>query len=150
MATLTITQDEDFSLQSLLDIDVIRFTVNAAAIFGSNQFGASGISNSVLISDPSVFNSENRIIINIEGSSIFTAIGWRFENWNGFYSNFAGEVRDLIFINGSAENNRIVGSNVSDVISGGDGNDVLDGGLEADRLLGGNGDDILRSLSGNT
>ncbi|MBY0332294.1 MAG: hypothetical protein K2X49_16675, partial [Acetobacteraceae bacterium] len=51
-------------------------------------------------------------------------------------------------INGSAQDNRIVGNTGADSLNGANGNDVLDGGLGNDRLDGGAGNDTARGGAG--
>jgi Ca2+-binding RTX toxin-like protein len=115
----------DFRLATLMSIEKLQFNGGGAgvAVFGSNQFGGTGISNNVtIIGDDGV--DQFRVRLSSAGS--FSAADWTFVNWdNGteILSLFGTSGADTI--TGSSQDDRFVGS----------------GGL--DHLIGGNGDDLF-------
>lgn len=82
MATLTVTQDTDYSSGILFNIDSITFNVaaaepNATATFSAGSFG-SGVLNNVLITGDA---KQNIIIVDMPTTGSFSAAGWQFSNW---------------------------------------------------------------------
>jgi Ca2+-binding RTX toxin-like protein len=124
MATLTVTTITDFRGGAAeTDIDEIEFTTAAVATFGSDQFGAGLISDSVLITGN---DTTSDIVVILPTADVFSAAGWTFATW------LAG--RDITLI-GSSGSDTITGSAREDRISGHEGADILDGGASNDVFL---------------
>ena len=85
MAQLTVTQTQNYTGQTLLDIDEILFSTSgtATATFASNQFGPGLISSKVAITGDGFTNT---VRVNLSAAGIFSAAGWSFSNWSATLS----------------------------------------------------------------
>jgi Ca2+-binding RTX toxin-like protein len=121
MATLTVSTSTDFRGGAAeTSIDEIEFTASAGAIFGSDQFGAGLISNSVLITGN---NTPNSLSVFLSVAGAFSAAGWTFATWSS---------DSIVSIEGTSGVDTITGSAQVDFIVGGAGADILDGGAGND------------------
>ncbi len=131
MPTLTIASGKDYriapdsALVNGQNITNITFTNTVAsnALFLSTQFGNGSISNNVLITGAL---AQSNIIVNMPGAGSFSAAAWSFSNW--LSSN------GVTFV-GSADDDSITGSSVSDLFRNSSGVDTLRGGDGDDRFL---------------
>jgi hypothetical protein len=110
MATLTVTQTEDYrdgNPAVPANTDSILFNTSAIslAIFGSNQFGGSSISNNIVITGDGF---QNRLQVFLSAAGSFSAAGWTFSSWTST-NNFATPL-DSIFLNGTSGADTITGS----------------------------------------
>lgn len=124
MATLTVSATQDFSGDSLSNIDIIDFTnpvaTTATATFANTQF------NNVAILDNVAFDgafATTNVVVN--GGSV-NAFFWTFSTWTA---------TDSITLNGSGGADTILGTLQSDTITGGLGADNLDGGNSNDTFV---------------
>jgi len=154
MATITVTQDHNFTNETPLLIDQITFNtanLSAAATFTSAQFFAGGIANNVLITGDS---KQDVIFVNMSSPGAFSAAGWQFSNWSGSdYVGIQGTSGADIITPPSASGGRAV-------IGGGAGADILyansagttfqynPGDIQAgEQVIGGAGTDSLFPVS---
>ena len=110
----------EFGSSSITSIEAITFTNSptfAEAHFNANQFGGTGISNSVTITGSA---SVNRVEVQMTAAGTFSAAAW-------VLSNF-GLDGDAINLIGSAGADTITGSSLANQITGGNGADHLIGG----------------------
>jgi Ca2+-binding RTX toxin-like protein len=126
MATLTITGvgSHDYSTDVLSNIDVIKFhTIKSLTIkFHTASFSAAQFDNVQISTAVNITYDNNPDRLVVFGATNFSASAWTFTNFDTFDS--FGWVQ----IGGTAGNDTITGSSVTDVIRGLGGDDVLDGG----------------------
>jgi Ca2+-binding RTX toxin-like protein len=150
MATLTVTQNQDFrggaTETNVTDI-VFQTSGTSVATFEPAQFGTGLISDTVTITGDS-FN--NLVDIKFSSSGSFSAAGWQFAaNWNPAVDTVVFEgTDDSQTITGSSQHDRIIGQGGADHIDAGAGDDeiqitetpvpsgtTIEGGAGTDKLL---------------
>jgi hypothetical protein len=142
MTTLTITATQDFTSQTLTNIDKIVFATSgfARATFDASQFGAGKISNTVQITGDT---NQNAITVNMASAGTFSAAGWTFVSFN-----VAPDILDFF---GSSGADTITGSLLGDQIRGGNGADSIDGGPSGDTIIVDSNDIVAgETLNGGT
>jgi Ca2+-binding RTX toxin-like protein len=132
MATLTVTQDEDFSdgnpaipantTAIVFDTDVLTLGFTQA-IFASNQFAGAPISDSVQITGDSF---QDFLTVRLSAPGSFSAAGWTFSSWTAGVDGVG-----------------LIGSSGADTLTGTSQDDGLRGRGGADILNGGNGNDTF-------
>jgi Ca2+-binding RTX toxin-like protein len=123
--------------QGFLNIENVTLGEFATATFNGAQVGLGKISETSAISGTA---GPNTIVLNVDSGGSLDLSGWTFSNWDG---------NDVISINGSTGDERIIGSIRNDTINGGIGNDRLNGGDGNDAVSGGAGNDRLNGGAGN-
>jgi Ca2+-binding RTX toxin-like protein len=135
MAQLIITQTEDYTdgnppIPANTDIILFDNPGTAQATFASNQFGGSGISNTVSLA---ANDRPNNIQVNLSATGTFSVAGWSFTGWNNNV--------DDVFLKGTSGDDTITGSSQNDFFLDVNG---------ADHLVGGDGDDVFEIKAGAT
>jgi hypothetical protein len=158
MATITVTQDEDYRDNLLFNIDAITFNTpdpSATATFSSTQFAQNGgaIADNVVITGDS---NQNLVFVFMSAPGTFSAAGWQFANWSGGDLDFAaiGGTNGVDTITAAAS----PGTNF--FVRGGLGADILYAGSDGttfsydagdivagEQIYGGSGQDAIRPES---
>ncbi len=118
----------DFRLATLTSIEKLQFNGGGVgvAVFGSNQFGATGISDNVTIVGDAGVGGLDQFRVRLSSAGSFSAAGWTFVNWdtgNEILSLFGTSGADTI--TGSSQDDRFAGSGGLDHLIGGDGDDLF-------------------------
>jgi Ca2+-binding RTX toxin-like protein len=141
----------EFSFESLIT-NAIAFTPNVSdgSVFTNENQHQSLLGR---ISSASVGATESRFfdaddddnLIEIEQEDAAQSGGLR--AWGGNDKVLGSQLNDIV--NGDAGNDQIVGASGHDLLRGGEGNDLIDGGEGDDLLKGDEGDDSLVGGAGN-
>ena len=138
----------DLSHVALSNFGELRFTqgglapVDRAVAFNSGQFGASGVSPSLVVSEVSNI-AQAKIDVTMGPDTTFDASGFTFVR-----DSIGDATAFQVSVHGSVFGDTITGSSETDLIAGGLGSDVIDGGAGNDRITGGRGQDDLEGGAG--
>jgi Ca2+-binding RTX toxin-like protein len=127
----------DFTIATLSSIEALEFFAagTRSATFTDTQF-----EGKITTLTGAGEASDDTVIIN-GTDSVVDVSALTFVNWN--------DARDSITINGTANQDLLIGSAHRDTLNGGGNNDLLLGGLGDDTLDGGAGNDVLTGAGGN-
>src|SRR5262245_19118719 len=127
----------DFTIATLSSIEALEFFAGGtrSATFTDTQF-----EGTITTLRGAGAGGDDTVIIN-GTDSVVDVSALTFVNWN--------DASDSITINGTANQDLLIGSAHRDTLNGGGNNDLLLGGLGDDTLDGGAGNDVLTGAGGN-